>query len=369
MFLSGYLQKIQSESRDMKIIGFLLLVAAMVSAAQKQNKKDITQVLELPKDPPLAVAADTRNLIFNVTPLSNKGLLSQQTRDAVKALMKLNNGAPIVKIRAFVVGSGDMRRVPAIVSEMLTDKKMALPAVTVVQAGGLPMEGAQVVLETIATSKREVNTYGLAFVGGQRAMAEDPLAPIMPLAEKAMAGLDSALMGVSSEVLRVTCFTSSREEAPRLQSVVAKRYAQAMVNVVSMQRASAHSTVECEATARLENKHTAPLEFLNDGRAAAVSATKIVMTGTQMAFGLEDKDARLAFQRLERALEPLGTTMKNLAMADFYPLSNSIGEQIRKVRAEFLDPHNPPVTTMLPFEGLPSMGASFAMDVVAVVNQ
>jgi enamine deaminase RidA (YjgF/YER057c/UK114 family) len=287
----------------------------------------------------------------------------------MKALLKLNNGATIVRIRAFVAGTGDMRRVPAIVSETLTDKKMALPAVSVVQAGGLPLEGAQVVLEAISVAKREVNPNGIVFVAGQRASLDDPLAPAMPLAQKSLVDLDRALAGVSNEVLQVTCFTSSRDEAPKLQALLAARYSQAAVTVVSMQRASARSMVECEASARLAQPHSAPLELLNNGQAVGVSASRLVLTGTQMAFGLEDKDARLAFQRLAKALEPMGTSTKNIAMANFYPLSNSIGEQIRRIRTEFFDPRHPPVTTLLPFEGLPAMGATFAMDVVAVINQ
>ena len=66
-----------------------------------------------------------------------KGLLSQQTRDALKAILKANGGAPVVHIRAFVAGSGDLRRVAQIVSDVFGDKKMPLPSVSVVQVGGL----------------------------------------------------------------------------------------------------------------------------------------------------------------------------------------------------------------------------------------
>jgi enamine deaminase RidA (YjgF/YER057c/UK114 family) len=354
----------------MKIIGFVavgLLFTGLLIAAQK--KKEITQVLELPKDPPMAVVAETRTLTFQVSPLSAKGLLSQQTRDAMKALIKMNSGGTIVRIRAFVAGTGDMRRVPAIVSETMTEKKMALPAVSVVQAGGLTLEGAQVVLEATSMSRHEQNPNGIVFVGGQLASLPDPLAPVMPLAQQSLESLDHALSGVAGEVLRVTCFTSSRDDAPKLQTLVASRYPQAAVNVVSMQRASSRSMVECEATARLAKPHSTSLEFFNNGQTAAVSAQKIVLTGTQMAFGFEDKDARLAFQRLSKAIEPLGTSAKEIASVSFYPLSNGIAEQIRKIRTEFFDTQHAPATTMLPFEGLPSMGASFALDVAAVINQ
>ena len=61
------------------------------AAAQKNKKKTeepVTQTLPVLKDPPGAVAAETARLVFHVSPLSNKGLLSQQIRDALKALLR-----------------------------------------------------------------------------------------------------------------------------------------------------------------------------------------------------------------------------------------------------------------------------------------
>ena len=54
------------------------LLADVAVAAKKKPKKEppeITQVLELPKDPPQAVVAQTERLVFQVSPLSSKGLL------------------------------------------------------------------------------------------------------------------------------------------------------------------------------------------------------------------------------------------------------------------------------------------------------
>src|SRR5271155_4008063 len=128
------------------------MVAALL-AQQKQrknaDKEPPPQTLPVLKDPPAAVVADAARLTFHVSPLSAKGLLTQQTRDALQALLRANHGAPMVKLRAFVAGSGDVRRVQAIVSEILTDKKMPLPAVSTIQVGALPLEGAQVVIESI----------------------------------------------------------------------------------------------------------------------------------------------------------------------------------------------------------------------------
>lgn len=339
----------------------LLLLALLGTAAAK--KKDITQVLELPKDLPTAVAAETRNLVFHVAPLTAKGLLSQQIRDGMKALLRASAGTTIIKVRAFVAGTGDMRRVPALVSEIMTDKHLSLPVISVVQVGGLPLEGAQVVLESISESRKATNPGGLLFTGGQEASLPKPLEPTFPLAERALSQLDHVLN--NAQALRVTCYTSNLADAPRLQSTLTDRYAQAAVDVVVVQRAASRSTVTCDATARLPER-----DFkLNGNEATAVLSQKIAFTGTQVAFGFEDNDARLAFQRIEKALEPLGASGKSVAQVNFYPLSNSIAEQVKRIRLEFFDRAFLPPSTILPFEGLPSIDASFAIDVAAVINR
>ncbi len=57
-----------------------------------------------------------------------------------------------------------LRRVPQIVSEVFTAKKMPLPSVSVVLAGALPMEDAQIVIEAVSSAKKEVNPDGLTFI-------------------------------------------------------------------------------------------------------------------------------------------------------------------------------------------------------------
>src|SRR5258708_4816071 len=120
--------------------GILLTAGA---AAQKK-KKEVTQTLQLPKDLPNTTTGDTRRLTFHVSPLSAKGLLSAQVRDALRALLHETGGSTVLRIRAFVAGSGDQRRVRDLVSEAFTDRKQPLPTLSLVQSGGLPMEGAQV---------------------------------------------------------------------------------------------------------------------------------------------------------------------------------------------------------------------------------
>ena len=115
-----------------------LIFAAFAFCQQKQrnkaDKEPPSQTLPVLKDPPAAAAADAARLTFHVSPLSAKGLLTQQTRDALQALLRANHGAPMVKLRAFVAGTGDARRVQAIVSEIFTDKKQPLPALSATAA-------------------------------------------------------------------------------------------------------------------------------------------------------------------------------------------------------------------------------------------
>ena len=374
-------------SRVTAVASAVSLVVLLSSDALGQKKKkkkgdeeEVTQVLELPKEPPSAVTAETARLTFLTSPLSSKGLLSQQARDALRALMKEARGAAIVKLRGFVAGSGDVRRVQTIVSETFTERRLAIPALTVVQVGALPMEGAQVVLEAVAVARKEINPHGLVFISGQGQSTEKPLEPLGPLAGKVADNLETALRAASSQasdVSRVTCFVTALNDLPAIRKLMSGRFPKAAFTYVQTQRASGHSTVECEAVARLGTAPGSAVEFLNpeglpkDGghsQLVKVGTPRVAISGLQMAFGSEAGDAHLAFKRLEKALESVKASLKDVVMAGIYPLNTFMSERVRKTRFEFFDAARPPAATMLPFEGLPSMDASFGVDVVATVQ-
>jgi enamine deaminase RidA (YjgF/YER057c/UK114 family) len=363
--------------RGIRLLALVCALAVTLSSWGKKKKEEETQTLQLPKDPPAALTVETRRLVFGVTPLSAKGLLSQQTRDTLKWLLRSTSGN-VVKLRAFVAGSGDLRRVRELVSETFTDKKLPLPVLSVVQVGALPLEGAQVVMESTAVAKKEVNQYGLVYISGQGASAGGPVDPVLPLAEKAVQRLGTAVKAAGSEpgdVLRVSCFLSSLDQYLDVRRLVASAYPAAALNFVQVQRAPVHALAECEAVARLRWNTGTAVHMINpEGLAqsphtsqiALIGAPKVILTGSQEAFGFQDSDARLAFQRLGKSLSQEGGSLKEIAFTSLYPLSASISEQVRKIRAEFYDRVRPPACTMLPFEGLPSMDSGFAMDVVAV---
>jgi enamine deaminase RidA (YjgF/YER057c/UK114 family) len=221
----------------------------------------------------------------------------------------------VIHIRAFVAGSGDLRRVPQIVSEVFAAKKMPLPSVSVVLAGALPMEGAQIVMEAVSSAKKEVNPNGLTFIA---ATTPDRL---------------------PSQLLSVTCFVSSLDGA----NALAARFPSAAVDIVQTQRTPARSDTRCEAVAR----------------AGALKATRFIFTGTQVAFGADEKAAGLAFQRLDRELTAVGVQPSDILETHVYALSEQLGELARKVHK------TPGIFIVTPFEGVASLDGSFAIDVIA----
>jgi len=351
-------------------------VAILFAAPQrKKNKEEETQTLQLPKELPAAVAGETRRLTFHVTPLSARGLLSQQVRDALKAIGHDSGGETVLHIRAFVAGSGDLRRVRDLVSEAFTERRQPLPSMSLIQSGGLPLDGAQVVLEYTASARKDLHPQGIVYISGQSATSENPTDPVAPLTMKALAGLRQSIKAAGSEpadVLRVSCFFSSLDNLAASRSQVAAEYPKATLNFVQTERAPSRALAACEAVASLRTKIATPVQLIKadggdegESLAALIAAPRVVLTGSQVSFGYEEKDARLAFERLQRGLEQAGAKTADVAFAHYYPLSGGIAAQVRKVRAEFFDRARPPAGTMLLFESLPSMDAGFAVDVVA----
>ena len=332
----------------MRVAAIFVFLAVLGFASKK--KADETQVLALPKDPPAGAVGDSRRLVFRTTPLVNKGLLSAQTREAVRALLGSSKGLEIIKIRAFVAGSGDLRRIPQIVSEMFTDKRQPLPAVTVVLTGGLPLENAQVVLESVAVARQEVNPSGLVFAPAQIEQVAKPLEPLGPLAQSAVSKLKKVL-GANDDVLQVTCFATSLEQGGQLSRDVSAAFPAAALDLVQTQREPANSAFGCEAIARL--REPSP-------QLAAVAQGKLVFTGTQLAFGFKEADATLALTRLDRVLGSFGSSMQQAVQVNFFPLSLSMSQEIARVSQR----PSPP----LAFEGLQGIETSFATEAVGRVT-
>jgi hypothetical protein len=321
----------------------MAVAVAITLPAKKKNSDETTQSLDVPKELPMVAVGETSHLVFHVSPLSARGLLSQQTRDALKALFKENGGAQIVHIRAFVAGSGDARRVSQIVSDVFSDKKMALPSLSVAQVGGLPLENAQVLLETVASAKREVSPEGLVFIPGQTMTAPGGASPARPLLEKSLNALKVKL--ANAKPLAVTCFVSQMNDPAGLLSDISSRLPGAAVSLVQSQRAPWEAMASCEAA----------------GRGGPKKADRLAFSGTQISFGYGEKDAARAFERLQHDLAAAAGASSTFVAAHIYALSAPVADMARK----FCPASG--ALTILPFDGVAAMDAGFAVDAVAAV--
>src|SRR5579875_976115 len=154
------------------IAAVLCSVLLPLHAAQhrKRDEEPKPEILPLPPQLPMALAGDTR-------------------------------GETIIKLRAFVSGAGDARRVAAEAGQIFTEHKLPLPVVSIVQVGALGDESAAVVIEAVVATKRVLNPNGLAFFSGQSA-------PSFQEAIKRLADSARAASVSPDKLLSCTCFAS-----------------------------------------------------------------------------------------------------------------------------------------------------------------
>lgn len=318
-----------------RVLFFVLLGASLLSASaaqKKKAKKDVeptTQVHEVLPDPPAAVKVESSRLSFFASPLSAKGLLSQQTKDALAAIRKQARGATLVKVRAFVAGRGDARRVSAIVIEQFTDWKLPLPTLTILQVGALTLEGAQVMLEGIAEERKPVNLNGVDWLEAKQ-VTRPPgesgnVNAVLPLLEESLAAL-------KGDILAVTCFVSALDGAENLDRAIATHFPAAARTLVQAQRATGSGLARCEGVARR----------------ASGEAERLVLTGTIIGFGGEAQNIRGVEERLARLLEANNAKM---SVHRAYAVSRSLEGQLG------------PTSVV---EGVGSNEASFAIEAIAV---
>jgi enamine deaminase RidA (YjgF/YER057c/UK114 family) len=146
---------------------------------------------------------------------------------------------------------------------------------------------------------------------------------------------------------------NSLDKANDLRTQFLTAHPQVAANFVQLRRDTLGDAYECEAIAAAQ-----------PGKGIA---GRLAISGTQLAFGSSEEDSRLAFQRLDKALTPLGASIKDTVWAQFYPLSSKALESIRKVEFEFFDKGKAAINKPLVFEGLPSMDAQFGLEVIAAL--
>jgi enamine deaminase RidA (YjgF/YER057c/UK114 family) len=326
--------------------------SSVLAQRNKKNEEPKTQVLPLPPELPMALAADTESLDFHISPLLRTGGLSAQIRQSLNDLIRDTHGETIVKLRAFVAGAGDARRVQAQAAEIFTERKLPLPVLSIIQVGALSEEAAQVVIEAVVSTPRTLNPNGLAFFAGQSG-ASFPAA-----LEKLKQSLSTA--GVSPEhVLTCTCFTSRIENHEAARAALQSTFPKTPLNLVQALRDPANDSATCEAVAQLSQPPRAgAVVWLKTARATLVNAHRLVFTGLQLTFGSFLDDAHEAMRRLQRAASSVDAIEAPVEVNAF-SLDSYAGSALSKSASV------PPSTfTVQTVEGLPALDASAGIEAV-----
>jgi len=333
----------------------LLVAAACLAAVSEQRKKKEepkSQVLPLPPELPMALAAETETLDFHISPLLRTGGLAVQIRQSLNDLIRDTHGETIVKLRAFVAGAGDARRVQAEVTQIFTERKLPLPVLSILQVGALGDRSAQVVIEAVVSTHRTVNPNGLAFLAGQTGNSlDDALGRLRASAQAA---------GVERErVLTCTCFGARLEDSNGDRAKAQASFPKSQINVVEALRDPASDASTCEAIAQLnETPREGPVVWLKNSRITLAAAHRLVFTGLQLTFGAYLDDAHEAFARLERAAATVGP-VETPVQVNAFSLDTAAGSALRKSTSIPAS-----VFTVQTVEGLPSIDASAGIEAV-----
>jgi len=335
----------------------LLVSAALANHQQKRkNEEPKSQVAPLPPEPPMALASDTDGLDFHISRLQKTGGLSAQIRQSLNDLIRDTRGETIVKLRAFVAGSGDARRVQAYVTDLFTEHKLPLPTISILQVGALGEEAAQVVIEAVVSTHKTVNPNGLAFFYGQKGGS----------LTKALARLKESTQEVAvdpARVLACTCFTSRIDSFDAAAGAIRAIFPNTEVNVVQAVRDPANDASTCEAIAQLtQAPHEGPVVLVDFAHATLVHSPQLIFTGLQLTFGNFLDDAHEAFSRLQKdaaSLHRIQTPVEVNAFA----LDNYAASALRKTVSLA-----PGTFTVQNIQGLPAVDAVAGIEAVLAPN-
>lgn len=304
----------------------------------------------------MALAADTETLDFHISPLLRTGGLAAQIRQSLNDLIRDTHSETIIKLRAFVAGAGDARRVAALVGDMFTERKLPLPVLSIIQVGALGTDSAEVVIEAVVATKRIVNPNGLAFLAGQTGSSLDEAI------ERLKQSADAASVP-PDRVLSCTCFASRIGDYVSTRDRIQAVFPKTAINVVQALREPPNDESMCEAVGQLTRQPArGPLVWLKNARATLVNSHQLIFTGLQLTFGNYLDDAHEAFARLQRAAAALQAVEVPVEVNAF-SLDTYADSALRKTTSVPLS-----TFTIQPVEGLPGVDASAGIEAVLAPN-
>jgi enamine deaminase RidA (YjgF/YER057c/UK114 family) len=339
--------------------GIAICLLFLVSSADAQKRKNTdepkSQVVPLPPEPPMALVVDTDSLDFHISPLLKTGGLSSQIKQSLNDLLRNTHGETIVKLRAFVAGAGDARRVQALVADLFTERHLPLPVLSIIQVGALGEEAAQVVIEAVVSTHRSVNPNGLAFFFDQKGRS------LTKALEQFRASAE-AIKVPAENVLTCTCFASRIEDHAEALKQVKALFPKADSNLVQAVRDPMSNAARCEGVAQLATVPKDPVVLEEFAHATMVHSPQLIFTGLQLSFGNYLDDGEQAFKRLQRAaaaLQPIETPVQ----VDGFALDSSAAAALRKTISLA-----PGTFSIHGVEGLPGVDASAGIEAVLAPN-
>ncbi len=331
--------------------------------AAKRYQEPKPQVLPLPAELPMALTTETQTLDFHISPLLRSGGLSAQIRQSLSNLIADTHGETIVKLRAFVSGTGDARRVQTEAVNIFTDHKLPLPVLSIIQVGGLASDAAQVVIEATVSTHKTVNPDGLAFITGQFGRNFND----------SVEHLKSAVSDAHIQpdhLLTATCFTSLISDYSSERGALLAAFPKAQIDIVQALRDPATDITVCEAIGQMTDApKDGALIRIDKSHVTLVAAKHLVFTGLQLCFGSFLDDAKEANDRLHRAANGAGSNISNEEFAndavqiDAFSLTPAAGSALRK-KTSF--PGS--AFTVLPVEGLTAIDATAGIDAVFAIQ-
>jgi hypothetical protein len=184
------------------------------------------------------------------------------------------------------------------------------------------------VLEAVSEDRKSVNPNGVAFLSG-------------PLAQIEAGGGD---------VLQLTCFLGSLDGAQNLRTRLEQKFPHAALDLIQPLRESAATPPVCEGVA---------------AAGTGGNAGRLVFSSLQLAFGGQDADLRLAFERLGKTLEAKGASYAGVVHADLFALDRGLLEKGGAVERDFIRSNS----SHLLVENLPSIDASAGIEAVVVLRR
>ena len=87
---------------------------------------------------------------------------------------------------------------------------------------------------------------------------------------------------------------------------------------------------------------------------------EVVISGTQLAFGSQESDFKLALDRMEKAVAAKGARLDSAILAHLYVTSSAVGGRVGALLP------GEGARSVIPVEALPSLDSAFGLEVIAV---